>query len=93
MDWVGGHVVRCCPVIGQSNYMMSALANHVQQMTTVQAADEGAACATLAQGMCQREATHYVTSADLDRCIGTERNLHFKSVVSGLFDSQLAASE
>ena len=52
--------------------MVSALGNHVQQMTTVQAADEGAACATLAQGICQCEAAHDLTCADLQRGVGAE---------------------
>lgn len=78
MDWVGGHVVSCCPVIGQGNGMVSALGNHFQQMTAVWAADEAAACAPRVQGICQREATHDVACADLYRCVNAKKNTHIK---------------
>ena len=58
--------------------MVSALGNHVQQMTAVWAADEAAACAPRVQGICQREATHDVTSADFYRCVNAEKNAHIK---------------
>ena len=58
--------------------MVSALGNHFQPMTAVWAADEAAARAPRVQGICQREATHDVTSADFYRCVNAKKNAHIK---------------
>lgn len=78
MGCVCGHGVCGCRQTGQGHGMVSALGNHVQQMSGVWAADEAAACAPRVQGICQREATHDVACADLHRCVNAEKNAHIK---------------
>jgi len=65
-----------CPLVlyRQRHRLKTLLAYPFQQIARMLAADESALRSAFTQGICQRQATHHMAGANLERGIGTKND-------------------